>query len=758
MTASLLLPSAAVLIAVARHSLIADAASLEKENEVKQILKRMESDVLAFRDAMEDLVASRCDAATLAECSRSNYNDCSSTYPGQMCMNAEDLVVPACGIGGSSCNALWSPSATDVRIPSTLADGPNGNPTDPRVIESVCYSRLAEPYMIENHERGRQMYFGSAHGSFRMIPARHSEVCGLYDPRRRPWFVAASSGPKDVVLVVDSSGSMDDYARMDMAKEAASTIVDTLTVADRFAIVSFSDVATQIGGEGRLMRATETNKERMIDEIRRLEADGATNFHAAFDAAFNAIDQTIREEATSGCNVAILFLTDGVITDGSGEEEVINLVNQRVANIATNHAQKTTIFTFSLGDKADHNVTKRIACSTNGIWTPVDDFADDLVMAMSSYYKLYALGLGEGGNEDWVAWVEPYRFHTAGKMGTSASAPVYDRSVRPPQFLGVATVDMWMDDLEKILGEDAASSTMLERFVVLSTARCPAMELTECEIDALRFAGGGEGATCGACGDMKADVGYEGILLDTCSQQGALPDDCWENTDMLGKDYLERACCESGGNAPSDACSLVEDDFENGNNLLIVQLAIYFVAAISFTFCVAKRETIMAKLHKTQPTSCNSNAESGTSTTTYVTAAPVSTSSFHEGNQATLQIEMGNSVAAHCPSQSEPGVEMSHEHENEMIRRDSIDPPAAAEADQAHVDALRRHTTRQVSIDPPEDEPMNDRAEMLLRSLSSAMGQDVAPVAAPASPINPDYDRRDATLSELEARLNNLSR
>ena len=32
----------------------------------------------------------------------------------------------------------------------------------------------------------------------------------------------------------------------------------------------------------------------------------------------------------------------------------------------------------------------------------VDDFSDDLVSAMISYYLLYALGLGEGGNEDFT--------------------------------------------------------------------------------------------------------------------------------------------------------------------------------------------------------------------------------------------------------------------------------------------------------------------------------------------------------------------
>ena len=35
-----------------------------------------------------------------------------------------------------------------------------------------------------------------------------------YNPTVRPWYVAASSGPKDVILVIDTSGSMRERGRM----------------------------------------------------------------------------------------------------------------------------------------------------------------------------------------------------------------------------------------------------------------------------------------------------------------------------------------------------------------------------------------------------------------------------------------------------------------------------------------------------------------------------------------------------------------
>ena len=334
------------------------------------------------------------------------------------------------------------------------------------------------------------------------------------------------SGPKDVVLVLDISGSMDQYGRLDLAKRAAITVIETLTVADRVAVISFSSEAQQIGGYDSLIRTTHENKQLLIQAINKLVPDGPTNFAAAFQTTFDAIDRTIRDEATSGCNIAVLFMTDGKIT--KGQFDVIELVNNRTTHIANEFDRKTTIFTFSLGKDADHDITKRIACSTGGVWTPVDDLSGDLIDAMSSYYKLYALGLGEGGNEDFASWVEPYEFHNPkGKMGTTVSVPVYDRSVSPPLFLGAVGLDMYMDALEQVLDEDATSSTMLDRFIMWSTARCPDIQLTECELDALRFLGGGEEATCGICNSTS----YAGIVPEKCSFNSDLPNNLWDNTE-----------------------------------------------------------------------------------------------------------------------------------------------------------------------------------------------------------------------------------
>ncbi|KAL3826889.1 hypothetical protein ACHAXA_000857 [Cyclostephanos tholiformis] len=603
-----------LFLAVGSLQLLASMASTDKESEVESIFLKLESDVRTFRDEIERAYNARCETKTLAECHKGNFNDCFSMYPNQQCLKADEFALSTtCGVG-VSCNTLWDKTISKISFP-----GSQDNPSD-SIIETICYSRLAEPFMVEKYKADEEYwgrygvqpsatYFAAHNGLFRSIPAYHQEVCGAYDPRHRPYFVAASSGPKDVVLVLDVSGSMEDYGRMDIAKEAAITVVGTLTVADRFAVITFSSNASQLGGYTGLIRATIENQNQLVQAIKELKPQGGTNFNNAFANAFDALDETIRNEATSGCNIAILFMTDGQVSEGPGAVEVISLVNERTKQLEMNFSRKTTIFTFSLGKEADHTITKTIACNTGGIWTPVSDVYGDLISAMSAYYKLFALGLGVGGNEDFAAWVEPYKFYTRGVIGTTVSVPVYDRSVTPPLFLGVVAVGWDMSAIKQILGEEATSSTMLERFVARSTALCPKIELSACELDALRFLSGGEDATCAVCNTTD----YAGIVPETCPFQSDLPKDPWDNADMAGKGYKEKACCEVGKNIPSDSCPAVHPSpIEKGNSdqIIIIVVTILAMMGVIFLLCFGKPHETNVQVPVAVPVGNNVNLAS----------------------------------------------------------------------------------------------------------------------------------------------------
>jgi hypothetical protein len=109
--------------------------------------------------------------------------------------------------------------------------------------------------------------------------------------------------------------------------------------------------------------------------------------------------------------------------------------------------------------------------------------ASFIVESFESYYTLFALGLGQNRNENFVAWVEPYNFATGGVLGTTVSAPVYDRSKDPPIFVGVVGIDFTMAAFNKALGSEAGSQEALDRVILASTANCPSLDLSICKLE-----------------------------------------------------------------------------------------------------------------------------------------------------------------------------------------------------------------------------------------------------------------------------------
>ena len=216
-----------VFLTLSRRNVAGQTTTISAANEAKfsELVAKIEGDVAELAQQVELLYATRCDDSALRGCALGNYDECSSLYPQQTCLGGPDFFISACAGGANhsssaTCSGLWDFSMSTVRIIKELADGVNGNPTDPQVIETVCFTRGLDAWFQNKRANDsaywanlgvepRSMYFGSRNGAFRIYPARQSEVCGIYDPRLRPWYVAASSGPKNVIMILDTSGSME---------------------------------------------------------------------------------------------------------------------------------------------------------------------------------------------------------------------------------------------------------------------------------------------------------------------------------------------------------------------------------------------------------------------------------------------------------------------------------------------------------------------------------------------------------------------
>ncbi|UWZ49997.1 VWA domain-containing protein [Dactylosporangium matsuzakiense] len=82
--------------------------------------------------------------------------------------------------------------------------------------------------------------------------------------------------PRDVVLLLDRSGSMGGW-KMVAARRAAARIVDTLGAQDRFAVLAFDDrVETPQSLGSGLVDGTDRNRYRAVEHLARVDARGGT--------------------------------------------------------------------------------------------------------------------------------------------------------------------------------------------------------------------------------------------------------------------------------------------------------------------------------------------------------------------------------------------------------------------------------------------------------------------------------------------------
>ncbi|OBS68305.1 hypothetical protein A6R68_03154, partial [Neotoma lepida] len=143
-----------------------------------------------------------------------------------------------------------------------------------------------------------------------------------FDCRNRKWYIQAATSPKDVVILVDVSGSMKGL-RLTIAKQTVSSILDTLGDDDFFNIITYNEELHYVEPclNGTLVQADRTNKEgtdiyddfgakipkygtlpqHFREHLDKLFAKGIGMLDIALNEAFNILSD------------AIMLITDGAV-------------------------------------------------------------------------------------------------------------------------------------------------------------------------------------------------------------------------------------------------------------------------------------------------------------------------------------------------------------------------------------------------------------------------------------------------------------
>lgn len=170
--------------------------------------------------------------------------------------------------------------------------------------------------------------------------------------------------PKDIVFVLDTSGSMAGN-KLTQAKKALEFCVENLNAGDRFDIVRFSTEAESMFGQ--LAPATPAHRQRARDFIKDLKPLGGT-----------AIDDALTQALTLNPDL-VIFLTDGQPTIGHTREEDI------LAGVKRRNTGNARVFCFGIGTDINTHLLDKITAQTRAVSQYVLP-DEDLEVKVSHFY------------------------------------------------------------------------------------------------------------------------------------------------------------------------------------------------------------------------------------------------------------------------------------------------------------------------------------------------------------------------------------
>ncbi|XP_058534618.1 voltage-dependent calcium channel subunit alpha-2/delta-2 isoform X11 [Ochotona princeps] len=334
-------------------------------------------------------------------------------------------------------------SYTAVQIPTDIYKGSTV------ILNELNWTEALENVFIENRRRDPTLLwqvFGSATGVTRYYPAtpwRAPKKIDLYDVRRRPWYIQGASSPKDMVIIVDVSGSVSGLT-LKLMKTSVCEMLDTLSDDDYVNVASFNEKAQPVSCFTHLVQANVRNKKVFKEAVQGMVAKGTTGYKAGFEYAFDQLQNSNITRAN--CNKMIMMFTDG------GEDRVQDVFEKY------NWPNRTVrVFTFSVGQH-NYDVTplQWMACANKGYYFEIPSIG---AIRINTQEYLDVLGrpmVLAGKEAKQVQWTNVYEDALGLGLVVTGTLPVFNLTQDGPGekknqlILGVMGIDVALNDIKRL--------------------------------------------------------------------------------------------------------------------------------------------------------------------------------------------------------------------------------------------------------------------------------------------------------------------
>ncbi|KAG5895094.1 hypothetical protein JTB14_023267 [Gonioctena quinquepunctata] len=351
---------------------------------------------------------------------------------------------------------------------STILMPDNIRESDPDVMNAMQWSEHLDPLFINNYETDPSLswqFFGSSSGFLRRYPGiawppddmstvwqRTRNNRNVYDFRSSSWYVNAATSPKDIVILLDNSGSMSGH-RSNLARATVEAILDTLSDNDFVNVYKFSDTTQETVPcfRDQLAQASNENVRFLKDSLWSLKPENIANFTSALITAFEILQKYNRSGQGCQCNQAIMLITDG---PPSTYKEIFKMYNFPHSPVR--------VFTYLIGkDSGGASEMNWMACAHKGYYTRIQLY-EQIKENVLHYIEVMARPMVMYQNDHPIQWTSAYVGGRAdsfsddkrGQIMTTVTSPVFDRrnhSVRVANVLGVVGTDVSIDEIGKLV-------------------------------------------------------------------------------------------------------------------------------------------------------------------------------------------------------------------------------------------------------------------------------------------------------------------
>jgi Ca-activated chloride channel homolog len=189
-------------------------------------------------------------------------------------------------------------------------------------------------------------------------PAEPRHVLGLPEPAvldrvLRAW--REDRKPANIMLVLDTSGSMSEEGKLDSAKRGLQVFLSQLSPNDRVGLISFND---QIFYNQAVAQFSQ-DRARLLSQINQLLPGGETAVYDASEAGLKAI-QALRDPTRIN---AVVVLTDG--EDNQSNQTATELA-RKFQQQARSEGLSVRVYTIAYGQEANRAELQEIAAASGG--------------------------------------------------------------------------------------------------------------------------------------------------------------------------------------------------------------------------------------------------------------------------------------------------------------------------------------------------------------------------------------------------------